>query len=222
MSPASFRISLDDPPPPPAPPKPLNPAALTREERSNAGWHLHLIGWIIGLPSILSVAFVGAVGGWYAYASTADTKTWLALSAGIVIVTLFTAGLPIGAALNRGSEPAVARAVFGFWLACVLVNGAVMANFARARPETPAAVAQASTRVTAPHLSAADAGRLDKKIAELWFLVSDLDAAIASPQRARFDTAENWRRYASLQAELRKLETKRYGAPVVLKEVRGG
>ncbi len=136
-------------------------------------------------------------------------------------MTLFTAGLPIGAALNREQRPAVAQAAFGFWIACILVNRAVMANFAWHRPEAPAAVAQASTRVTAPQLSAADAGRLDKKIAELWFLVADFDAAMASPQRARFDTAENWHRYAGLQAELRRLETKRYGAPVVLKEVRG-
>ena len=86
---------------------------------------------------------------------------------------------------------------------------------------SPGAVAQAPARVTAPHLSAADAGRLDGEIATLWFLVADLDAAMASPQRARFDTAENWRRYAALQAELRRLETQRYGAPVILKEVRG-
>ena len=222
MSPASFRISLDDPPPlPPAPPKPLNPAALTREERSNAGWHLRFIGLVIGLPSVLSVAFVGAVGLWYAWATAADTTTWVALSAGIVIVTLFTAGLPIGAALNRENAPEVAKAAFGFWIACIIVNLAVMGYFTWHRPEAPAAVAQASTRVTAPQASAADAGRLDKKIAELWFLVADFDAAMASPQRARFDTAENWHRYAGLQAELRRLETKRYGAPVVLQEVRG-
>ena len=221
MSPASFKVTLDDPPPLPAPPKPLNPAALTREERSNAGWHLRFIGLVIGLPSVLSVAFVGAVGLWYAWATAADTATWVALSAGIVIVTLFTAGLPIGAALTRGSEPGVAKAAFGFWVACIAVNLAVMANFAWHRPEAPAAVAQAPARVVAPQLSAADAGRLDWEISKLWFLVADLDAAMASPQRARFDTAENWHRYAGLQSELRRLETKRYGAPVILKEFRG-
>ncbi len=219
MSPSSFKITLDDPPPPPlAPAKPANPAALTREERSNAGWHLRFIGWIIGLPSILSIAFVGSVGLWYAYVTTADVKTWLALSAGILIVTLFTAGLPIGAALNRENAPGVARAAFGFWIACILLNLAVMAHFAWARPEAAAPV---SASVTAPHLSAADAGRLDGEIARFWFLVADLDAAMASPQRARFDTAENRRRYAALQAELRRLETRRSGAPVILKEVRG-
>ena len=55
-----------------------------------------------------------------------------------MIVTLFTAGLPIGAALNRGSEPGVAKAAFGFWIACIAVNLAVMANFAWHRPEAPA------------------------------------------------------------------------------------
>ena len=221
MSPASFKVTLDDPPPPPAAPKPANPAALTREERSNAGWHLRFIGLVIGLPSVLSVAFVGAVGLWYAWATAADTTTWVALSAGIVIVTLFTAGLPIGAALNRGSEPGVAKAAFGFWIACIAVNLAVMANFAWHRPEAPAPIAQAPARVTAPHLSAADAGRLDWEISTLWYRLADFDAEMNGRQRARFDTPENWRRYAALQAELRRLETKRYGAPVVLKEVRG-
>ena len=218
MSPSSFKITLDDPPPSPPPAKLIDPAALTREERSNAGWHVRLIGWIIGLPSILSIAFVGSVGLWHAYATAADTKTWLALSAGIVIVTLFTAGLPIGAALNRENAPEVARAAFGFWIACILLNLAVMAHFARARPEAPA---PARASVTAPHLSAADAGRLDLEIAKLWYKLGDFDEEMAGPRRARFDTAENRRQYAALQAELRRLETKRYGAPVVLKEVRG-
>jgi hypothetical protein len=216
MSPASFRISLDDPPPAPAA-KPANPAALTREERSNAGWHLRFIGWIIGLPSVLSVAFVGAVGLWYAWATAADTKSWLALSAGIVIVTLFTAGLPIGAALNRENAPGVAKAAFGFWLACILLNLAVMAHFAWERPEV---AAPASASVTAPHLSAADAGRLDWQIAKLWYALSDFKEAVAA-EPARFGTPENRRRFAGLQAELQGLETKRYGAPAILKEVRG-
>ncbi len=221
MSPASFRISLDDSPPPPAPAKPANPAALTREERSNAGWHLRFIGWIIGLPSILSIAFVGAVGLWYAYVTTVDATTWLALSAGVVIVTLFTAGLPIGAALNRENAPGVAKAAFGFWLACILLNLAVMANFAWHKPEATAPVAQAPAHVSAPHLSAADAGRLDWEISKLWYALADFDAETAGPHGARFDTAENRSRYAATQAELRQLETKRYGAPVILKEVRG-
>ena len=219
MSPASFKVTLDDPPPPfPPLPKPANPAALTREERSNAGWHLRFIGWIIGLPSILSIAFVGSVGLWYAYVTTADVKTWLALSAGILIVTLFTAGLPIGAALNRENAPGVARAAFGFWIACILLNLAVMAHFAWARPE---AAAPASVSVTAPHLSAADAGRLDREIERLWFKLADFSEVLQGPDHARFHTAENRKRYAATQAELRQLETKRYGAPVILKEVRG-
>ncbi len=209
MSPSSFRISLDDPPPSAPPPKPANPAALTREERSNAGWHLRFIGWIIGLPSILSIAFVGAVGLWYAYVTTADVKTWLALSAGILIVTLFTAGLPIGAALNRENAPGVAKAAFGFWIACILLNLAVMANFAWHRLEGPAPV---NASASAPHLSAADAGRLDLAISKLRYRIADY-AELASQRSARFDTAENRQAYAAAQAELRKLETARYGSP---------
>ncbi len=209
MSPASFRISLDDPPPPPAPVKAANPAALTREERSNAGWHLRFIGWIIGLPSILSIAFVGSVGLWYAYVTTADVKTWLALSAGILIVTLFTAGLPIGAALNRENAPGVAKAAFGFWIACILLNLAVMGSFAWHRQEGPAPV---NASASAPHLSAADAGRLNLAISKLRYRIADY-AELASQRSARFDTAENRQAYAAAQAELRKLETARYGSP---------
>ncbi len=217
MSPASFRISLDDPPPLLAPAKPANPAALTREERSNAGWHLRFIGWIIGLPSILSIAFVGAVGLWYAYVTTSDVTTWLALSSGISIVTLFTAGLPIGAALNRENAPGVAKAAFGFWIACILLNLAVMAHFAWQRPEAAAPV---NASVAIPQLSATDARRLDLEIAKAWFALDDFKEAVAADP-ARFDTPENRRRATGLQAELQRLETRRYGAPAILKEVRG-
>ena len=58
MSPASFKILLDAPEAPPPPSKPVNPAALTREERHNNGWHVRFIAWVLGLPSILSIAFV--------------------------------------------------------------------------------------------------------------------------------------------------------------------
>ncbi len=208
MSPASFRISLDDPPPP-APAKAANPAALTREERSNAGWHLRFIGWIIGFPSLLSIAFVGAVGLWYAYVTTADVTTWLALSAGVVIVTLFTAGLPIGAALNRENAPGVAKAAFGFWIACILLNLAVMGSFAWHRQEGPAPV---NASASAPHLSAAEAGRLDLAISKLRYWIADY-AELSGERGARFDTAENRQAYAAAQAELRKLETARYGSP---------
>ena len=105
------------PPPAPAPAKPAgNDGALTREERRNNFWHVRLLAWVLGLPSILSIGFVGLVGLYYAFITTGDAKTWLALSAGILIVTLFTAGLPIGAALNRETEPGIAKAAFAFGL----------------------------------------------------------------------------------------------------------
>ena len=122
MSPASFKIMLDEPEAPPPPSKPVNPAALTREERSNKGWHVRFIAWVLGLPSILSIGFVCCVGLYYANVTTGDARTRLALSVGIIVITLFTAGLPIGAALNRETEPAVAKAAFGFWIACFVLE----------------------------------------------------------------------------------------------------
>ena len=135
MSPASFKIMLDGPEAPPAPSRPVNPAALTREERSNMGWHVRFIAWVLGLPSILSIGFVCCAGLYYANVTTEDPRTRLALSVGILVITLFMAGLPIGAALNRDSEPAVAKAAFGFWIACFVLDLAVMGNFAWHRPE---------------------------------------------------------------------------------------
>ena len=98
VSPASFKIMLEEPEAPPTPGKPVDPAALTREERSNMGWHVRFIAWVLGLPSILSIGFVCCVGLYYANAGTGDALTRLALSVGILVITLFTAGLPIGAA----------------------------------------------------------------------------------------------------------------------------
>ena len=200
MSPASFRISLDAPEAPPPPPSKLvNPAALTREERHNNGWHVRFIAWVLGLPSILSIAFVGLVGLYYAFVTTGNTKTWLALSAGIVIVTLFTAGLPIGAALNRETEPAVAKAAFGFWIACIALNLAIMGNFAgyQAAPAIPAPA------IMAP-LPLDDDGETDGRIEELRGAIED----------ARVRTPDDARRLANIKSELASLETRRYGGPV--------
>jgi hypothetical protein len=52
-----------------------------------------------------------------------------------MIVTLFTAGLPIGAALNRETEPGIAKAAFGFWAACIALLFAIMAHFAWHQPQ---------------------------------------------------------------------------------------
>ena len=223
MSPASFKIMLEEPEAPPTPSKPVNPAALTREERSNMGWHVRFIAWVLGLPSILSIGFVCCVGLYYANVTTSDTLTRLALSVGILVITLFTAGLPIGAALNRETEPAVAKAAFGFWIACFVLDLAVMGNFAWHRPEAAPPVAQAPVRasVSVPHLSAAEAERLDWDIAGLWYTLTDFDELVHGPRRERFDTPKHRQLYAAQYARLQQLETKRYGAPVILKEIGG-
>jgi hypothetical protein len=224
VSPASFKIMLDGPEAPPPPPsKPVNPAALTREERHNNSWHVRFIAWVLGLPSILSIGFVCCVGLYYANVTTEDALTRLALSVGILVITLFTAGLPIGAALNRETEPAVAKAAFGFWIACFVLDLAVMGNFAWHRPEAASPVAQAPARasVSVPHLSAAEAERLDWDIAGLWYTLTDLDEEMHGPRRERFGTPQNRQLYAAQYAQLQQLETKRYGAPVILKEIGG-
>jgi hypothetical protein len=214
---------LEEPEAPPTPGKPVDPAALTREERSNMGWHVRFIAWVLGLPSILSIGFVCCVGLYYANAGTGDALTRLALSVGILVITLFTAGLPIGAALNRETEPAVAKAAFGFWLACLALNVAVMGNFAWHRPEAAPVAAQAPVRasVSVPHLSAAEAERLDWDIAGLWYTLADFDDLVHGPRRERFDTPQNRQLYTAQYARLQQLETKRYGAPVILKEIGG-
>ncbi len=182
--------------------KPLDPAAFTREERSNNNWHVRLLAWVLGLPSILSIGFVGLVGLYYAFITTGDAKTWLALSAGILIVTLFTAGLPIGAALNRETEPGIAKAAFGFWVACLALLFAIMVHFAWHAPEpapaTPAPVAALEK------LPVSDPDETDIRIEELRGTVEE----------ARVRTPDDARRLESIKAELRGLERQRYGRPV--------
>ena len=205
--------------------RPASPSTrrVTREERHNNSWHVRFIAWVLGLPSILSIGFVCCVGLYYANVTTSDTLTRLALSVGILVITLFTAGLPIGAALNRDSEPAVAKAAFGFWIACFVLDLAVMGNFAWHRPEAASPVAQAPVRasVSVPHLSAAEAERLDWDIAGLWYNLADFDELVHGPRRERFGTPQNRQLYAAKYAQLQQLETKRYGAPVILKEIGG-
>ena len=70
-------------------------------------------------------------------------------------------------------------------------------------------------------LSAAEAERLDWDIAGLWYSLADFDELVHGPRRERFDTPQNRQLYAAQYAELQQLETKRYGAPVILKEIGG-
>jgi hypothetical protein len=70
--------------------------------------------------------------------------------------------------------------------------------------------------VSVPHLSAAEARRLDWDIAGLWYTLADFDELVHGPRRKRFDTPQNRQLYAAQYARLEQLETKRYGAPVIL------
>jgi hypothetical protein len=203
----SVTLTFGEPkaPPPPMPEKPVKPAgpaAFTREERRNNFWHVRLLAWVLGLPSVLSVGFVGLVGLFYAYVATGDAKTWLALSAGIIIVTLFVAGLPIGAALNRG-EPVIARAALGFWGACFLLLFGIMTHFAMYRPE-PAPVAPATIADAPEALPVDDPDETDNRIADLRETIGE--AVIRTPEDAR--------RLDGIKAQLRTLERQRYGRPV--------
>jgi hypothetical protein len=192
------------PPPAPAPAKPAgNDGALTREERRNNFWHVRLLAWVLGLPSILSIGFVGLVGLYYAFITTGDAKTWLALSAGILIVTLFTAGLPIGAALNRETEPGIAKAAFAFWAACIALLFGIMVHFAWHSPEV-----RAAPQAIAREMPSRAAYELDGEIAWRREALAD-----AEGHQGNFDAdARAW--YASTSAELRRLETKRFGTTI--------
>ena len=131
----SVTLSFGEPEPPAAPPRPFNPASMTRDERTSAGWQTLFVGWVIGLPSIMAVAFVGLVGLWYAWQFTNDLQTWLALSAGLIAITLFSAGMPIAWSLNRETQPVAAKAAAAFGLACVAMNFGIMTHFATHKPE---------------------------------------------------------------------------------------
>jgi hypothetical protein len=191
--------------------------AMTYEERWNAGLQTRFIAYAVGMPSIVSTAFVGAVSLWYAWISTSNIQTWLAFSAGLLVITLFSAGLPIAWASTRDNNKLVARAALGLWLACVAMNFVTMSHFARHVPAL--APARAPTFVKALGLSAAEVEKLDWDIAGVWYKLADFDEEMSGPRRRRFDTAENRRQYAAWQEQLQRLEIKRYGAPVILKDV---
>ncbi len=185
--------------------------AMTYEERWNASLQVKFIAYAAGAPSLLSTAFVGIVGLWYAWIFTSDIQTWLAVSAGLLAITFFSAGLPIAWASTRGHNNVVARASFALWLACVAMNFVTMSQFARHVPE-----AAAPAFIKAPDLSAAEIEKLDGGIEGIRDILADFDEEVAAGGRRRQQalTTENGRRHADLQAKLRNLETKRYGSPV--------
>ena len=73
----------------------------TYEERWSANVVVKFIAYIVGVPSLGSVAFVSIVGLWYAWIFTSDWGTWAAVSAGLVFIAAFSAGLPIAWAHTR-------------------------------------------------------------------------------------------------------------------------
>ncbi len=217
----SVTLSFGEPEPPAAPPRPFNPASMTRDERTSAGWQTLFVGWVIGLPSIMAVAFVGAVGIWYAWKFTDNLQTWLALSAGLVAITLFSAGMPIAWGLNRETQPIAAKAALGFGLACIAMNFAIMTHFARHEPE-----ALAPSQAIARDMPGEEARDLDMEIGWRREALADFDADLApdAPKRRRdkANTPEAQGRRTQLAGELRKLEIKRYGAAVTAAPSRPG
>ena len=186
------------PAPAPTPIKPADPAAMTRDERTSANWQTLFVAWIVGLPSVMAVTFTGIVGLWYAFQFTSDVQTWLALSAGLIAITLFSAGMPIAAGLTRETQPVVAKAALAFWLACVAMNFGIMTHFAMNRPE-PAPV-------PVMPVQSEEARQAIEEIADRR---ADLVEAEQHRDRWHEDT-RIW--YASAQAELRRLE-RAHGVP---------
>ncbi len=186
----SVTLSFGEPEPPAAPPRPFNPASMTRDERTSAGWQTLFVGWVIGLPSIMAVAFVGLVGLWYAWQFTNDLQTWLALSAGLIAITLFSAGMPIAWSLNRETQPVAAKAAAAFGLACVAMNFGIMTHFATHKPELV-------------QVERAPSEEVRQAIAEIAWRREDL--ADAEKHRDRWNEyTRTW--YATTQAELRHFE----------------
>ena len=169
------------------------------------------IAYIVGVPSLGSVAFVSIVGLWYAWIFTSDWGTWAAVSAGLVFIAAFSAGLPIAWAHTRGRNNVVAHPALGLWIACVTMNFFTMSQFARYVPE-----AAAPAFIKAPDLSAAEIEKLDYRIESIRDILDDFDEEVAAGGRRRQHalSTENGRGHADLQAELRSLEAKRYGLSV--------
>ncbi len=181
--------------------------AMTYEERWNASLQVKFIAYAVGAPSLLSTAFCGIVGLWYAWIFTSDIQTWLAVSAGLLAITFFSAGLPIAWASTRGHNNVVARASFALWLACVAMNFVTMSHFARHVP-APAGPGYAVARDMAED----EAYDLDIDIES----VRNAIAEGVELTKTRGGSPYYQRRRQELQAELLRLETKRYGAPVTM------
>ena len=138
------------------------------------------------------------------------------------------AGLPIAWARTRDNNAIVARLSLGLWIACVFVNAIVMLYFALYVPAPPPPAVQAAAphraqpAVRAPNLSEDEIERLDDEIRWRWYLVNDYGEELATAKgakRERLLSAEDRRRYAIAKTELEQFEIRRYGAPVVMKDL---
>ncbi len=200
------------------------PDAMNPEERWVANMQVKPLT-LIGGASLAATAVIVAVNLWYAWIYWTDPKIFLAGAAGLTILDLLAVGLPIAWVRTRDNNAIVAWAALGVWGACVFVNVYVILSVALYVP--PPLAVQAATphraqpAVRAPNLSENEIERLDDKISELWYLANDYEQELAratGAKRERLLSVEDQRRYALAKTELQRLEIRRYGAPVVLRD----
>ena len=90
----SVTLSVGEPEPQAAPPRPFNPALMTAtKELRPVGKRFSSAGSSACLRSWLSRS-LASVGLWYAWQFT-NASRWLALSAGLIAIAIFSAGMPI-------------------------------------------------------------------------------------------------------------------------------
>jgi hypothetical protein len=200
------------------------PDAMNPEERWVANMMVKPLT-LIGGGALAATAVVVAVDLWYAWIYWTDLKIFLFCAAGLTILDLIAAGLPIAWVRTRGNNAIVAWAALGIWGAIVLLNVCIILSVALYVPPPPAVQAAAPHRaqpaVRAPNLSENEIERLDDKISELWYLANDYEQELAratGAKRERLLSAEDQHRYALAKTELQRLEIRRYGAPVVLRD----
>ena len=169
---------------------------------------------LIGGASLAATAVVVAVDLWYAWIYWTDLKIFLVCAAGLTILDLIAAGLPIAWVRTRGNNAIVAWAALGIWGAIVLVNVCIILSVALYVPPPLAVQAAAPHRaqpaVRAPNLSENEIERLDDKISELWYLANDYEQELAratGAKRERLLSAEDQRRYALAKTELQRLKS---------------
>ena len=203
------------------------PDAMNPEERWVANMLTKPLA-LVGVASLAATAFVAAVGLWYAWIYSPDLQTFPVYAAGPLVIAALMAGLPVAWSRTRGNNAIVARLSLGLWIVSVIANAIVMLSFALYVPAPPhpavqaAAPHRAQPAVRAPNLSEDGIERLDDEIRWRWYLVNDYGEELATAKgakRERLLSAEDRRRYATAKTELEQFEIRRYGAPVVMKDL---